>query len=135
MWYTGVGADGVHRVLYRESDDGISWGPIHLHVDKNTHGTADTNHAHKPHVIKDVDSYYLFYFGSDGVSNNVIRVQSPDGLDWTNPVIVMNASGLQGVQDSEGVIDFFALVERPPVVPGTVSVTAGLKIYNEGTAT
>lgn len=135
LWYTGKGGDGLERILYRESTDGINWGAIHLHVDVSMQGIVDLWGVSKPHVLRDVDAYYLFYFGYDGTNTNIIRVQSSDGLDWVDPTVVMVGSGIHGNRDVNGVVDFFALIEREATTPGTVSVSAKLKIYNEGTIT
>lgn len=133
MWYTGRDAAGIDRILYRESTDGITWGAIQLNVDLAAHGYDDSQGASRPHVVKDAANYYLFYFGYDGNAHVVIRAESPDGLDWDKFVVVAPGFGIEGQSDSEGVDDFFVLIEKSDVIPGDVLTSGKLKIHNEGT--
>ena len=132
MWYTCRDVSNIDRILYRESTDGINWGAISLSVDVGFHGTHDSRGASRPHIIRSSDNYYMFYFGYDGDSYVILRAQSPDGLDWVDPVVVMSGFGIEGRLDSEGVDDFFVLLTKDVVTPGVSLTTGKLKIHNEG---
>ena len=133
MWYTGQDASGTDRILYRESADGIVWGGIQLNVNLGAQGYEDLYGVSRPHVVNAVDKYYLFYFGYDGSNYVIIRADSPDGIGWVNFVVVMSGVGTEGKDDSEGVDDFFVLVEKGSVTPGDTLASGKLKIYNGGT--
>jgi hypothetical protein len=132
MWYTGVDSSETHRILYRESTDGITWGTVQLSVDIASQGYDDLFGASRPHVLFDVSGYIMYYFGYDGTSYVVIKAESADGLDWVNFTTIMSGYGIDGTLDSEGIVDFFVLVDKDTVTPGTVTTSGKLKIHNEG---
>ncbi len=96
MWYSGY--DGSKwRIYYASSgDSGITWVKRNNTVPtaSNTtstegrialglNGTGDDAHVKNPSVIKDGDTYKMWYAGSDGSTWRIYYATSPDGLTWT----------------------------------------------------
>ena len=72
MWYSGGTGTMNHGIGYATSPDGINWtrdanNPI-LHIDDGV-GWRN-NRTYTPMVIKDGNSYKMWYTGKDGVSDN-----------------------------------------------------------------
>ncbi len=101
MWYCGydatvdgTGTDGQANIGYATSMDGINWtkhinNPV-MTVDL---GSWDAVYVQDPHVIKDGDTYAMWYGGNDadGYGQQVGFATSPDGITWSksglNPVL------------------------------------------------
>jgi len=134
MWYTGAGADGFNRILYRESTDRVAWSAVQLNLDLGSAGLLDERGASRAYVVLDSGTYYMYYFGLfDGVEQ-AIRAESTDGFSWGSFSAALPPAGLQGQDDGESIQDIFVLVNRNVVIPGEVLTTGKLKIHNEGAA-
>jgi predicted GH43/DUF377 family glycosyl hydrolase len=92
MWYTGE--DQVHmRIGYASSPDGITWtksasNPL---LDLGAAGSWDSHDVSTPSVVKDGDTYRLWYSGYTGMNWGIGCAFSGDGFAWTkyeaNPVL------------------------------------------------
>jgi len=134
LWYTGLGSDNKERILYSESNDGISWELPRLNVDIGSEGFMDTQGATHAFVAVDEDLYVLYYIGLDGVDRFLIRAESPDGLEWFDHRLAVPPGGLVEFLDANGVEDFFTLVNRDPIIPKSYITSGKLKLYNGGSA-
>ncbi|MBI2437551.1 MAG: hypothetical protein HYV36_01885 [Lentisphaerae bacterium] len=95
MWYSGH--DGTYyRIYYATSSNGLTWTKYSNAIPANSDtsssngcipmGTADTgddNGALMPMVIKDGNTYKMWYSGDDGTNRRTYYATSPDGLTWT----------------------------------------------------
>lgn len=130
MWYTGVSGAGIERILYAESSDGITWSFPAVAVDLFSEGIVDTHGCARPWVVKDVDVYYIYYFGYDSSVYHLVRASSPDGLNWASFRIAMPAFGIHSTHDAAGLEDVFVLVDTVPAIPGRYFTGGSLKVYN-----
>ncbi len=111
MWYSG--SDGTNfRIFYATSPDGLTWTKYDNSIPtaSNTTGTngriplgtsgGDTIQAANPSVIKDGDTYKMWYSGYDGTNYRIFYATSSDGLTWTkydNTVLAAsNTTGTNG---------------------------------------
>ncbi|MBI9103946.1 MAG: hypothetical protein JEY99_16130 [Spirochaetales bacterium] len=92
MWYSGY--DGtLWRIGYATSPDGIYWTKYSSNfiLGPGTSGSWDDNGIFEPSVIKDGESYSMWYSGHDGSDWRIGYATSIDGISWTkhpaNPVI------------------------------------------------
>lgn len=93
MWYSGI--DGTNwRIFYATSPDGLTWTKydnsvpaasnikgINGQIPLGGAGTTDSSHAYEPAVIKDGNTYKMWY----NMHNGNVRVgyaTSNDGLTW-----------------------------------------------------
>ncbi|RKZ08244.1 hypothetical protein DRQ25_09545 [Candidatus Fermentibacteria bacterium] len=82
MWYTGF--DGLNnRILYCSSLDGTTWSDFQLVVDYDSEGTSDTIGCTSPSVIKDEDTYIMWYNRQTASAATAVRCTSPDGTTWS----------------------------------------------------
>lgn len=130
VWYTGVDALGIERILHRTSLDGITWGAIDLALNIGAHGRLDSLGVSRPMVILDGPTYYLYYFGYDGASHQLLRASSPDGDIWADFVPVLPPYGIHADLDTDGLFDFFILVDRVQAIPNRIIETGKLKLYD-----
>ncbi len=95
MWYAGTDNAGVTRIGYATSADGRAWeksenNPV---LDVSSNGW-DSFHLHTPYIVKDGETYRMWYAGHDGGGGTwgIGYATSPDGVSWTrasnDPVIV-----------------------------------------------
>jgi len=99
MWYGGFdGSD--YRIIYCDSEDGLSWSNFEMVVDIGDEGTYDTDRALDPWVIKDGSTYKMWYQGYDGSNNRVIYCDSSDGKTWSNHEMVVDLSD-EGTYDTD----------------------------------
>ncbi len=99
-WYTGQGADGLLRIGYATSTDGIAWAkyggnPV---LDVGAPGEWDSDGVAAPCVLVNGSNYEMWYSGVDG--SNYARIgyaTSPDGINWTrhvdNPILTEGSPG------------------------------------------
>jgi predicted GH43/DUF377 family glycosyl hydrolase len=79
--------------------NGTNWTRRGLAIDSG--GTYDTNRADNPCVMREANTYKMWYRGIDGGSiNRILYATSPDGLDWTKQGVVLN-EGSPGELDDE----------------------------------
>ena len=94
MWYTGVDSSSVHRILYADSVDGLTWSNISLSQNIGTTSLepdADESSANSPSVVKVGSTYYMWYEGKDTFSESrIIYCSSIDGLSWQGHTIVID---------------------------------------------
>ena len=76
MWYSGH--DGsTYRILYADSNDGLSWTKHGLALDKGSAGEFDDNQLAYPMVLKDIDWFYkMWYQGNDGSNSRIMLATS-----------------------------------------------------------
>ncbi|KKP70169.1 hypothetical protein A2X44_00475 [candidate division CPR3 bacterium GWF2_35_18] len=101
MWYTGHDGSNV-RIGYATSNDGLTWtrnsgnncsGTIGdgCVIPLGSSGETDDVHAFSGYVIKDNETYKMWYTGYDGLRYQIHYTTSPDGAIWTksdnNPVL------------------------------------------------
>lgn len=101
MWVTASNlTDGLNRIYYCTSSDGITWTTPTLVIDV-TASSYCAKGASDLAVIKESDSLYRMWFsGSDSIfSWNILYCTSTDGKTWTTPVKVIN-KGSNGVYDT-----------------------------------
>jgi predicted GH43/DUF377 family glycosyl hydrolase len=95
MWYHGLSAGGW-RIGLAQSDDGLSWtkDPSNPVLDQGLSGTWDSAEVSDPVVMKDGDTYRMWYTGYDGSNWGIGYAESTDGTVWTkhdlNPVLNLN---------------------------------------------
>jgi len=95
MWYVGIDLNGVGRIGYATSPDGITWtksisNPV---LDVGAQGEWDAAELETPFVIKEgPTSYKMWYSGcdADGIWH-IGYATSSDGINWvkhpSNPVL------------------------------------------------
>ena len=95
-WYTASAASGSgytgYNVGYATSTDGLSWTQNAAPVMSGTAGGWDVNGIYTASVLKDGDTYRMWYTGREASGLREIGyATSPDGLAWnkeaTNPVL------------------------------------------------
>lgn len=83
MWYAGVG-DVFGAIGYATSSDGITWtkhsGPV---LDHGQPGSADSFAALDPSVMKDGQTWKMWYTGDDSNRKRIAYATSQDGITWT----------------------------------------------------
>lgn len=84
--------DGAHlRIGYFTSVDAITWTSPLMVMDI---GTAPNNYnsiqSCTPFVIKDGNTYKMWFAGNDGTNYRILYSTSTDGIIWTTPVLTMN---------------------------------------------
>jgi uncharacterized repeat protein (TIGR01451 family) len=99
MWYRGRDTNGIGRIGYATSPDGITWtksgnNPV---LNVGSPGSWDGNEVTEPSVIKVSNTYHLWYVGNDGVTLRIGQATSADGIYWVkdaaNPVLDLGGSG------------------------------------------
>ena len=134
MWYTGRGSDGLDRILYTESSNGLSWIPPVVILNPFSEGEADSKGCRNAIIFSDGPEYVMYYIGYDGAANYIVRATSPDSVEWFNFTVAIPPGGIVEYSDADGLKDIFVISNRQGVVPGTVFTDAKLKIYNAGAA-
>jgi predicted GH43/DUF377 family glycosyl hydrolase len=83
MYYGGKGTV-FGAIGYATSLDGITWtkhaGPV---LDHGPAGSPDSFAASDPSVLKDGETYKLWYTGDDSSKRRIAYATSPDGITWT----------------------------------------------------
>ena len=90
MWYSGSGSGPHWRIMYCTSTDGINWSNHQMVIDVGSTGSYDSHHAYKPSVIKDGNTYKMWYAGDDATYNRIIYCTSTDGINWSNHQMVID---------------------------------------------
>ncbi|MEK7134464.1 MAG: hypothetical protein AAB819_01935 [Patescibacteria group bacterium] len=113
MWFMLIGKE-KHGIGYATSSDGIWWSPypenpvfavgLSDEWDGEELGTAE--------VLKENDTYVMWYRGNSGKLQQVGRATSKDGIRWMRDFInpVLNVSGNEW--DSTAVVDSFILFDQ-----------------------
>jgi len=99
MWYTGLDNNGVSRIGYATSSNGITWtkyegNPV---LGIGGYGSWDSEDVSRPAVIKEGGTYRMWYTGDDGVTSRIGYATSNDGISWgrdpANPVVDVGQPG------------------------------------------
>ncbi len=134
MWYTGEDVDGLQRILYTYSSDGSTWVAPRVAIVPASEGEADLDGCSNAFVIKDAVQYICWYIGHEGDNRSVVYATSPDGLEWFEFELAIAPGGLVEFEDGAGVVDFFVVLNKDTIVPGSMITGAQLKLYNDGAA-
>jgi predicted GH43/DUF377 family glycosyl hydrolase len=98
MWYAGTGGDGIEQIGYATSKDGFTWTKYaHNPVLKPNYKTWEEGGVFGPYVIKEEDTYKMWYSGwVEPVAGGIGYAISQDGINWIksseNPVLESGAS-------------------------------------------
>ena len=94
MWYSGYdGSGGPRSIGFSWSiDDGESWNCFGEAVLETGSGSDwDSDGIEAPYVMEDGSGYTMWYAGFDGVTLQIGRAESSDGITWVkdpgNPVL------------------------------------------------
>jgi hypothetical protein len=91
MWYSGIG-DVFGAIGYATSTDGLTWtryddagtpaadDPV---LDHGEAGSPDSFAAADPSVLKDGETWKMWYTGDDSNKKRIAYATSPDGIAWT----------------------------------------------------
>jgi len=83
MYYAGKG-DVFGAIGLATSSDGTTWTKVnHPVVDHGLAGSPDSFAASDPSVLKDGQTYKLWYTGDDSSKRRIAYATSPDGVTWT----------------------------------------------------
>lgn len=99
MWYSGVDFEGVSRIGYAASPDGIQWtksasNPV---MDVGAPGEWDEGGVEAPFVMKDGATYKMWFIagGASGGAWRIGYATSSDGIAWvkhaSNPVLALGS--------------------------------------------
>jgi len=102
IWYTGFNSSGVGRIGYATSPNGINWtkyggNPV---LDVGVSGSWEDADVMFPSVLKQGNTYHMWYEGNDGSGQSTHRIghaTSSDGISWAkdlaNPVLDVGPPG------------------------------------------
>jgi predicted GH43/DUF377 family glycosyl hydrolase len=98
MWYDGANLFDQTHIGLATSEDGTSWMKYSDNPILTSGPEAwDSSGEHAPFVMKNGDSYKMWYEGSDGNVRQLGYATSPDGINWTkfegNPVLQAGPEG------------------------------------------
>ena len=100
MWFTGYSEDGVTRIGYAESMQKYENNPV-LSEEEGSDWESDGVGA--PWVIKDGDTYKMWYTGIDeNLNSRIGYAESGDGISWERRGMVIDL-GASGTWDENGV--------------------------------
>jgi len=86
MWYVGKD-DSRGRIMYAESSEWYKCGVV---LDIGESGAPDSSRLNNPYVIKDNDTYKMWYDGSSGSQPRICYAESADGITWEKHGIVLD---------------------------------------------
>ena len=81
MYYGGY-SGSTWRLLGCSSSDGINWSDYFLAVNINSQGTYDTTYSFRAGVLKDDDTYKIWYSGFNNITNGRIIYTSSPTPEW-----------------------------------------------------
>ena len=90
-------------ILYAKSTDGVTWTDHQLALDIRVEGTYDTVHAYAPSVIKENDTYKMWYSVYDGVNYRILYAASIDGISWSDHQLALDIA-VEGTYDTTRVL-------------------------------
>ncbi len=103
MWYTGI-HDSIHRILYANSTDGITWTKYGMVLEASQYAEFDTQEVKSPCVVMTQDGYEMYYSGSKYDTFRVLLANSSDGINWNRQGMVIDNGDPQeydGIQASD----------------------------------
>ena len=105
MWYSGEDSNGIHRILYADSTDGISWSnnQLVLDLDNLLVGNVDDGSVKYPHVIVKDSMYWMYYEGVNSAGeSSIVLCKSYNGISWSSHQQVLNKDNLDMFWDCYG---------------------------------
>ncbi len=95
LWYEGIDNNGVNRIGYATSSDGINWTPYQNNpvLSPGVNGSWDDEDVGDPWIIKEGSTYMMWYWGDDQQTDTdqIGLATSADGITWqrsgNNPVL------------------------------------------------
>jgi hypothetical protein len=79
MWYGAQADNGLERIFYATSTDGINWTKLGVAVDDPA-----INLEQDPTVVKVGTTYHMFYTGAvNGIIDRIYHASSTNGTTWT----------------------------------------------------
>ena len=130
MWYEGEDFNGFSRIVYAASLDGLDWRAHTIAVDKGSAGVYGSYGFSSPMVVKDGDTYHMWYTALGVDRNIVLYGQSAGGVIWSafTPLPVL-------VGADEGFYDYVSalkpsLILNRDTVASNVLLKTKLKIYD-----
>jgi len=93
MWYTGLDGNGIGRIGYATSPDGVAWtkygsDPV---LGVGASRSWEDDDVLDPTVLKVGSTYHMWYTGYDGATDRIGHATSSDGATWAkdtaNPVL------------------------------------------------
>ncbi|MBW1812305.1 MAG: hypothetical protein JRJ39_01165, partial [Deltaproteobacteria bacterium] len=90
-----------------EASDKLTYQMV---VDLNAAGSYNSRHSASPFVLKDGDTYKLWYMGNDGTNWRILYAESPDGINWANHQVVLDI-GSEGTYDTKYTYSPYVLKE------------------------
>lgn len=127
IWYAAKNSLGASSIVVASSGDGVVWGDfVSVRIPASSYATRSSDF---PSVIKDVDTFKMWFVGTDHLfERRLLYTSSQDGVLWATPVLVMSR-GLCGT-DSDGLGPVSIVNNRALVVPAKYVSGARLKVYN-----
>ena len=96
LWYDGRDSNGVTRIGYAHSADGVHWTKNGNWVLAPS-GSWDAAYVAAPSVLKVNSTFNMWYSGSDKTTSRIGHATSVDGVTWyvdpANPVLDIGAPG------------------------------------------
>ena len=102
MWYSGVDNNNNSRIGYAISEDSVKWNKKGMVLDLGDVLKYDWDYinVYDPYVIKDNNTYKMWYTGWDGINICIGYTTSKDGVNWTKHGIVLDVD-----RDTENIND------------------------------
>ncbi len=89
IWYTGI-HDSIHRILYANSADGMSWNKYGMVLEASQYGEFDTHEVKNSCVVMTQDGYEMYYSGSKYDTFRILLANSTDGINWNKLGMVLD---------------------------------------------
>jgi len=101
VWYCGQGnaPHNYWKIIYATSADGLNWGNYQVVIDKNEEGVYDTSGVLQPCVLKENNSYRVWYSCYNGANWRTMFAEGSDGINWANHQMII-ALGTEGYWDT-----------------------------------
>jgi len=101
MWYAATDASNVRRILYTDSNDGLTWANHEMVTNTGIEGYYDIDSLDSPIVLKEDGEYHMWYSGLGGgplgdINNRwrILYASSSDGTTWSNHEMVVDHTGI-----------------------------------------
>jgi hypothetical protein len=99
MYYSGITTGIDRRVILRASSiDGLSWTKDLSFKIVGSTGAMTAFHVGGPEIVKTASGFRLYFsnFAGDGSFGQIIAADSPDGLSWGTPAVVLTQTAQTG---------------------------------------
>jgi len=104
MWYSAQAADGVTRILYATSTDGLSWSRRGVALDRGPPESLEDVSVWAP-TVRIVDGTYRMFYEGRGDTGRLFEATSANGVNWTRLGMVLDV-----LPPDEGVVSMPALL-------------------------